>query len=165
MAGGSPCTQTPDRPLVITRSRANRDKIRPFVSTAEPPSPEQLRLDVWLDIACAYRTRSEAQRACDAGKVTVNGERAKPHRKIAVGDRILMTTPSGRRRQLLVVATTERHVPKAQARELYDDVTPPPTPEEAELRDLLRRAGPVPGARQGSPGKRDRRLRRGFKER
>ena len=132
--------------------------------TAEPPSPEQLRLDVWLDIACVCRTRSEAQRACKGGKVTVNGQRAKPHREIAVGDRIVVTTPNGQRRQLIVMAMAERHVPKAQARELYDDVTPPPSPEEAELRELLRRAGPVPGARQGSPGKRERRLRSGLKE-
>ena len=76
-----------------------------------------------------------------------------------------MTTPSGRPRELVVTAMAERHVPKAQARELYDDVTPPPPPEEAELRDLLRRAGPIPGARQASPGKRERRLRRSLKER
>ena len=34
-----------------------------------------VRLDVWLDVACLYRTRSEAQRACVGGKVEVNGQR------------------------------------------------------------------------------------------
>ena len=34
---------------------------------------ETLRLDVWLDIACLFRTRSEAQKACKIGRVDVNG--------------------------------------------------------------------------------------------
>ena len=38
-----------------------------------------MRLDVWLDIACLFKTRSEAKRACEGGKVDVNGEHAKPN--------------------------------------------------------------------------------------
>ena len=30
-----------------------------------------MRLDVWLDVACLFRTRSEAQKACRNGKVDV----------------------------------------------------------------------------------------------
>ena len=30
-----------------------------------------VRLDVWLDVSCLFRTRSEAQRACRNGKVDV----------------------------------------------------------------------------------------------
>ena len=45
-----------------------------------------VRLDVWLDVACVYRTRSEAQKACRNGKVDVNGQPAKPNRRIRVGD-------------------------------------------------------------------------------
>ena len=84
---------------------------------------------------------------------------------VRVGGRVTITTPSGRRRQLLVKALADRHLPKVEARTLYEDITPPPTPEEAELRDLLRRAGPVAGARQGAPQRRERRLRRRLKER
>ena len=43
------------------------------------------------------------------------------------------------------------------ARALYEDVTPPPTPEEVELRELLRLAGPAPGSRQCAPDRRQRR--------
>ena len=32
-----------------------------------------VRLDIWLDVACLFKTRSEAQKACKLGKVTVNG--------------------------------------------------------------------------------------------
>src|SRR5690242_5544469 len=98
------------------------------------------RLDVWLDVACLFRTRSEAQRACKGGKVDVNGDAAKPHREIRPGDIIEITRPGGRRQRVVVRGLEERHVPKAQARTLYEDTTPPPTAEEQALRDLLRLA-------------------------
>ena len=119
--------------------------------------PERIRLDVWLDVACVCKTRSAARQACLGGKVSVNGARAKPNREIRAGDRIGITGPHGRR-ELVVKVVEAQHIPKATARKLYEDVTPPPTPEELELRDLLRRAGPVPG--QGStPDRRNRRQR------
>ena len=37
-----------------------------------PHELDAVRLDVWLDVACLFRTRSEAQNACRGGKVTVN---------------------------------------------------------------------------------------------
>ena len=124
---------------------------------SELPRPERIRLDVWLDVACVCKTRSAARQACLGGKVSVNGARAKPNREIRAGDRIGITGPHGRR-VLVVSAIEAQHIPKATARKLYEDVTPPPTPEELELRDLLRRAGPVPG--QGStPDRRNRRQR------
>ena len=128
-------------------------------------SPDHLRLDVWLDVACVCKTRSAAQRACRGGKISVNGDRGKPHREISPGDLIAITSPGRRKRELLVTRVVERHVPKADARTLYDDVTPPPSPAEAELIDLLRRVGPIPGSRQGMPDRRQRRLRRGLKGR
>ena len=131
----------------------------------EQGPPEQLRLDLWLDVACIYRNRSAAQRACRGGKISVNGTRAKPHREVRAGDHIAVTTPRGLKRLLIVTALTEQHIPKADARSLYHDVTPPPTQSEIEVRDLLRHAGPAPGTRQGSPSRNTRRLRRGVKER
>lgn len=121
--------------------------------------PEHVRLDVWLDVACVCKTRSAARQACLGGKISVNGARAKPNREIRAGDRIEVTAPHGRRRELVVKAVEAQHVPKATARTLYEDVTPQPTPEEQELRDLLRRAGPLPGQGGGAPDRRDRRQR------
>ena len=57
---------------------------------------ETLRLDVWLDIACLFRTRSEAQKACRMGRIDVNGQPAKPHREVRAGDEILISRPLGR---------------------------------------------------------------------
>lgn len=127
------------------------------LAASDAGAPQRLRLDVWLDVACVCKTRSAARQACLGGKITVNGTRAKPHREIAAGDRIEVTTASGRRRELVVRAVAPRHVAKPEARALYEDVTPPPTPEEVELRELLRLAGPAPGSRKGTPDRRERR--------
>ncbi len=121
---------------------------------------QRIRLDVWLDVACVCKTRSAARQACLGGKISVNGTRAKPHREIGAGDRINITTASGRRRELVVRSVAPRHVPKPEAQTLYEDVTPPPTPEEVELRELLQLAGPIRGSRQGAPDRRERRLLR-----
>ena len=99
---------------------------------------EPVRLDVWLDVACLFKTRSEAKRACEAGKVDVNGEHAKPHRIIREGDRIRISRPFGRRQDIVARIVIDQHVKKSEARALYDDETPQPTPEEVEMRRMER---------------------------
>jgi ribosome-associated heat shock protein Hsp15 len=97
-----------------------------------------VRLDVWLDVACLFKTRSEAKQACVLGKVTVDGDRAKPHRVVCEGDEIVITHPFGRRQTVDVVAVADRHLPKAEARALFDDRTPKPTAADKEMRRLDR---------------------------
>ena len=123
----------------------------------------QVRLDVWLDVACLFRTRSEAQKACRSGKVAVNGQKAKPNRLVRAGDELEIGRGFGRKQRVIVLAAAERHVPKADARRLYDDRTPTPTAEEIELRRAERqyRAAVTPPR---SPDKRERRARRRLKE-
>ena len=124
---------------------------------------EALRLDVWLDIACLFRTRSEAQKACKIGRVDVNGQPAKPHREIRSGDEIVISRPMGRKQTVVVRGLADRHIPRAEARELYDDRTPRPTEEEIEMRRLTRlaRAFTPPPV---TPDKRERRRLRRLKE-
>ena len=100
--------------------------------------PESVRLDVWLDVACLFRTRSEAQRECKVGRVVVNGVVAKPHRDVRVGDELVISRPGGRRQIVVVRGLAEQHIAKAAARELYDDRTPAPSPAEIETRRLER---------------------------
>ena len=121
-----------------------------------------VRLDVWLDVACLYRTRSEAQRACQGGKVEVNGQSSKPHRLVRIGDEIRVSRPYGHKQTLTVAALADRHVPKAEARLLYQDTTPPISEDEKQLRRLERiyRAGMQ---RSGAPDKRERRAIRKLK--
>ena len=118
-----------------------------------------VRLDVWLDVSCLFKTRSEAQRACQGGKIDVNGQgTAKPHREIRPGDRLTISRPGSRRQQVVVKALADQHLPKAQARGLYEDVTPPLSPEEQAVADILR-AGRLAMA-PSVPDKRERRERR-----
>jgi ribosome-associated heat shock protein Hsp15 len=123
-----------------------------------------VRLDVWLDVACLFRTRSEAQKACRAGKVTANGQAAKPNRHVRLGDELVISRPLGRKQRLKVVAFAERHIARAEARRLYEDLTPPPTAEEIEARRLERiyRAATTP---LRAPDKRQRRELRKLKGR
>jgi ribosome-associated heat shock protein Hsp15 len=99
---------------------------------------ETVRLDVWLDIACLFRTRSEAQRECKVGRVTVNGTVAKPHRDVRAGDELVIARPGGRKQIVVVCDVTDQHIAKAEARKLYEDRTPPPTAAEVESRRLER---------------------------
>lgn len=124
-----------------------------------------VRLDVWLDVACVFKTRSQAQAACKKGRVEVNGDHGKPHRAIRPGDTIVVSLPGGRRRILEVVAVESVNVPKSRARELYADHTPPPTPEEIEARKMQRLSMPPRRARgMGAPKKQERRRLRRLKE-
>ena len=121
-----------------------------------------IRLDVWLDIACLFKTRSEAKRACEGGKVDVNGDHAKPNRSIREGDRIRINRGAGRVQDVIVRIVLEQHVRKSEARALYDDVTPKPSVEEVERRrqERLYRAA---AAAAGTPDRRRRREIRRFK--
>ena len=121
------------------------------------------RLDVWLDVACLFRTRSEAKRACEGGKVEVNGQRAKPNRVLREGDRLRITRPFGRQQNVVVRVLLEQHVRRAEAQTLYDDVTPPPLAAEIEAR-RLERVYRAAARAAGPPDRRQRRAARRLKE-
>ncbi len=121
-----------------------------------------VRLDVWLDVACLCKTRSEAQKLCALGKVSVNGATARQNRSLRVGDELVIQRPLGRRQLLTVLGLADTHIARAAARELYEDRTPPPTPEEMAARraERLFRAATTP---KGRPGRDQRRTLRRLK--
>jgi ribosome-associated heat shock protein Hsp15 len=114
-----------------------------------------VRLDVFLDVACILPTRSKAKEACEGGKVDLNGAAAKPHRTVKPGDTLQVTFP-GRRRTFVVKAVTERHLPKAEARELYDETTPQLTPGQLEAQRLERILAPKRDTGAGRLSRRER---------
>ena len=126
------------------RSAPVRRRARERVGESEGRSPS-VRLDIWLDVACLFKTRSEAQKACRTGKIEVNGQPAKPNRLVRSGDQLTIGRGFGRKQRISVRGITDRHVSKAEARELYEDLTPKPTPEEIEMRRVERmyRAAPT----------------------
>lgn len=124
----------------------------------EDGPPDAVRLDVFLDVACLFPTRSQAAAACKGGKVDVNGHAAPPHKFVRAGDALAITLPSGRR-TFVIRALADRHVPKAEARTLREETTPPPSPEVLEARRLERLLAPRRPDEGGRPTKRERRER------
>jgi ribosome-associated heat shock protein Hsp15 len=124
------------------------------------PALTEVRLDVWLDVSCLFKTRSEAQRACKGGKVDVNGQSGKAHRTIKIGDEIVISRESGRRQTVVVSGLAEKSIPRADARLLYEDRTPPTPPEDL----ALRRAERVFRAAQTAAGPPDKRQRRAIRK-
>jgi ribosome-associated heat shock protein Hsp15 len=109
---------------------------------------DSVRIDRWLHAARLYKTRPEAQDACEGGHVKLNGIAVKASHVIRVGDRIEAVAPRGQV-ILVVLQLADKRVGAEQARGFYEDHSPPPPPKEErfELRDR--------GA--GRPTKADRR--------
>ena len=124
---------------------------------------DAVRLDVWLDVACLFKTRSEAKRACEAGKIAVNDQTAKPNRIVREGDRLRINRPFSRHQDVIVRIVIDDHVKKSEAKALYDDVTPRPTAEEVEMR-RVERAYRAAAQAAGTPDRRQRRQLRRIKE-
>lgn len=127
------------------------------MSEPRPPSAPHtsVRLDKWLQVARAFKTRTQATDACSLGRVKVNGSVAKPHRAVALED-VIEIEQREWTRVLVVKELADRPLRKEEAKLLFEDKSPP-RPELDPLERLLRRA-PVrrePGA--GRPTKRDRR--------
>lgn len=114
-----------------------------------------VRLDKWLQVARVFKTRTQATRAVEIHRVRVNGQPAKPHRALVPGDRIEVEVGDWTR-VLVVRELAEKPVPKALAKELYEDLSPP-RPAADPFARLSHRppARRLPGA--GRPTKKDRR--------
>jgi len=114
-----------------------------------------VRLDKWLNIACVYKTRSQATHAVDLNRVRVNGQTAKPHRNLNPGDRIEVEIGEWTR-VLIVKELRDKPVSKEEARTLYEDLSPP-RPEADPFHRLLRRPPVVREKGTGRPTKKERR--------
>jgi ribosome-associated heat shock protein Hsp15 len=115
-----------------------------------------MRLDKWLWAARFFKTRSRAQQAVAAGRVKVNGERAKPARDLQLLDDI-MVRAGELEWQVKVKGFAERRGQAQEAMKLYEETQA--SRVERQRRIDLRRWGTEPAAAlKGRPTKRDRRL-------
>jgi ribosomal 50S subunit-recycling heat shock protein len=107
---------------------------------------EGVRLDKWLWAARFFKTRSLATDAVDRGRVTVNGDRAKPARNVKVGD-VLDIDNGSDQWEVDVMGLSDVRGPAPVARNLY---------EETDVSVARRAAGgkppPVPRARHHHQG-------------
>lgn len=84
------------------------------------------RIDKWLWYARFWKTRTAAARFVSGGKVRVNRVRVtKPGHTVVIGD-VLTFTLNHRARIIEVLDPGSRRGPAAEARTLYEDLSPAP---------------------------------------
>jgi ribosome-associated heat shock protein Hsp15 len=115
----------------------------------------EVRLDKWLQVARMFKTRSQATRACNLSRVRVNGQTAKPHKSLSLGDRVEVEQGDWTR-VLVVRELRDKPVAKALAAELYEDLSPP-RPRLSEIERLMRRPPERRDRGRGRPTKKERR--------
>jgi ribosome-associated heat shock protein Hsp15 len=121
----------------------------------------RVRVDLWLVAARFFKTRSLAAEAIDAGRVSVNGERAKPSRIVKPGDVLAVRRPPYEHvLQVLGVAT--RRGPAKEAQALYEETPASRAKREAVAAEMKALPPPV---FKGRPTKRDRRTLERFIQR
>lgn len=119
-------------------------------------SVDTMRLDKWLWCARFYKTRSLATEEISKGRVTVNGQSAKPARDLRCGDTVAFRQGPVAR-TVWVRGLSGYRGPAPVAQQLYEE-----TPESIAAREQAaeqRRLAPEPSAalQEGRPTKRDRR--------
>ena len=115
-----------------------------------------VRMDKWLWAARFFKTRALAARACDLGRVTSNGQLAKPAREVRAGD-MLQVKNDGGDFQVEVVLLSEVRGPAAVAQTLYRETEASRAAriKLAEEQKAMRQFESLP---EGRPSKRDRRV-------
>ena len=112
-----------------------------------------LRIDKWLWAARFFKTRGLAAEAIDAGRVSVNGERAKPAKAVKPGDTLAIRRPPFEH-TVKVLGVSERRGPAAEAQKLYEETPESRARREAVAAEMKSLPPPV---FKGRPTKRDRR--------
>jgi ribosome-associated heat shock protein Hsp15 len=117
------------------------------------------RIDRWLWCARFHRSRALATAAVSGGKVHVNGDRAKPARSVAVGDRIDITLGANAW-TVIVLSLPSRRGPATEARNCYEETADSVLRRAVlrERRQLERRSESAP------PGRPDKRGRRAIRQ-
>lgn len=121
--------------------------------TEKPPGDLRQRIDKWLFCARMAKSRAVAQGQLKSGHVRVNGAAIRqPSFNVKAGDKVELSLE--RRDVILVIkACGERRGPFEEARQLYEDLTPPP--EETKRLNALEQAQRARGS--GRPTKKERR--------
>ena len=113
-----------------------------------------LRLDKFLWAARFFKTRALAAEAIEAGRVSVNGERAKPAKAVKPGDTLEDPPPALRTSAITVRAISDRRGPASQAQALYEESAESRAKRAAVAAEMKAQPPPV---FKGRPTKRDRR--------
>ena len=112
---------------------------------------DRQRIDKWLWHARVVRTRSAAAALVDGGLVRVNNERVKQPSRLVRPSDVITVALDRNVRILRVVGYAERRGSAADARGLFEDLTPLPEPRSKVPASRSRDDG------AGRPTKRERR--------
>ncbi|ALO45128.1 RNA-binding S4 domain-containing protein [Pseudohongiella spirulinae] len=124
--------------------------------------PTKVRLDKWLWAARLFKTRALAKSAIEGGKVSIEGQKAKPAKEISVGT-VLKVRQGWDDRSLTVLKLSEQRRSAPEAQQLYEESADSIRERErlAEQRKL-QAAGQFANER---PNKKERRQRQAMKGR
>jgi ribosome-associated heat shock protein Hsp15 len=114
-----------------------------------------VRLDKWLWAARFFKTRTLAAESIDAGRVEVNGERAKRSRAITVGDTLRIRKPPFEQ-VIEVLGESEQRGPASVAQTLYAESAASIKARET-LAAQMKALGPPVFREKGKPDKKERR--------
>jgi ribosome-associated heat shock protein Hsp15 len=114
-----------------------------------------VRLDKWLWAARFFKTRSLAAKACELGRIEVNGQQSKPSREVRAGDLLRIKNDSGEF-QVEVLLLSEMRGPAAVAQTLYRE-TEASRESRLKLAEERKMMPHFESLREGKPSKRDRR--------
>jgi ribosome-associated heat shock protein Hsp15 len=114
-----------------------------------------VRIDKWLWAARFFKSRSLATRACELGRIEINGQGVKPARDVNPGD-LLRIKNDGGEFQVEVLGLSEMRGPATVAQTLYreTEASRELRLRRAEERRAMPRIETVPA---GRPSKRNRR--------
>ncbi len=137
-------------------------KLNIFIINHIGPMPKKndkpeilIRLDKWLWCARFYKTRNIAANALKTGKVTANGERAKPSKMVKAGDTLnIRKGPYSHVITLLGLARSRKSATGAAL--LYEESSESISERELVASRLKVEAALMP-ATKGRPSKKDRR--------
>jgi len=101
---------------------------------------DSVRIDRWLCAARIFKSRTLAQKACDAGHVRVGERAVRSSHALRVGEEIRAAAPRGPV-VLVVLSLADKRQSPPKARELYEDHSPPPPPREERVAVRPRGAG------------------------
>ena len=116
---------------------------------------DTVRIDKWLWAARFFKTRAQASRVCDLGRIQSNGLRAKPSREVRTGDKLHIENDSGSF-DVEVLEVSGIRGPASVARTFYreSDLSREARLRLIEERKAMQQYTPLP---EGRPSKRDRR--------
>lgn len=112
-----------------------------------------LRLDKFLWAARFFKTRGLASEAIEAGRVSVNGERAKPAKTVKPGDSLCIRRPPYEH-LVTVRAASDKRGSASVAQALYEETAESRAKREAVAAEMKAMPPPV---FKGRPTKKDRR--------